>query len=115
MFPKTIKKHAMFLSVTRQGSFARTRGVVSVCLKVDMPLAVVGYTASRKVGGAVKRNLAKRRMRALVSEFSNEFVPGYAFVFIANTRTAEMNFADLRADFKHSFRKAQRGEMQNAR
>ena len=30
--------------------------------------ARVGYTASRKVGGAVERNRAKRRLRALVRE-----------------------------------------------
>lgn len=111
MFPKTIKKHAMFVAVTKQGTFARTKGIVTVCRQINVPCSLVGYTASRKVGGAVKRNFAKRRMRALVREFCDEFVPGYAFVFIANFRTPEMKFSDLRANFRSSIKKAKDGEM----
>lgn len=114
MFPKTIKKHAVFVTVTKQGTFAKTRGIVAVCQRVDTPYSLVGYTASRKVGSAVKRNFAKRRMRALVREFCDEFVPGYAFVLIANFRTPEIKFSDLRANFKNSIRKAKEGEMCSA-
>jgi len=59
----------------------------------------VGYTASRKVGGAVVRNRAKRRLRALVSEL----VPHAAaadmdLVLIARPQTAVLPFDALRAD-----------------
>ncbi len=106
VFPKTIKRRAMFLSVMRQGTAVRTRGVVSVCQHIDALYPFVGYTASRKVGNAVKRNFAKRRLRALVREFSDEFLPGCAFVFIANTRTTEMKFAELKSAFCYSLRKS---------
>ena len=101
----------MFVAVTKQGTSAKTRGIVAVCQQINVPCSLVGYTASRKVGSAVKRNFAKRRMRALVREFCDEFVPGYAFVFISNFRTPEMKFSDLRANIKSSLKNAKDGEM----
>src|SRR5262249_17417257 len=44
----------------------------------------VGFTASKKVGGAVQRNRARRRLRALAREvLANEAAPGYDYVLIA--------------------------------
>ena len=114
MLPRTIKKRAMFLNVMRHGTIARTKGVVSICQRIDASCSFVGYTASRRVGNAVKRNFAKRRMRALIREFSNEFSPGYAFVFIANTRTTEMKFAELKSDFCYSLKKSKKEELRSA-
>ena len=110
MVPRTIKKRAMFLSIMKEGTAVRTKGVVSVCQRIEASYPFVGYTASRRVGNAVKRNFAKRRMRALVREFSSEFLPGYAFVFIANARTAAMKFAELKSDFCYALKKSKKGE-----
>ena len=115
MLPRTIKKRAMFLNVTRQGTSVRTKGIVAVCRRLDVPYSLVGYTASRKVGSAVERNFAKRRMRALVREFCDKFLPGYAFVFIANANTVGMRFADLKADFVYSLTKSRDSETRYAR
>jgi len=104
----------MFLNIMRRGSAVKTRGMVSVCARLDNSCSLVGYTASRKVGNAVRRNFAKRRMRALVHEFSDEFLPGYAFVFIANARTAEMRFTELKSDFYYSFKKSKKEELRSA-
>jgi ribonuclease P protein component len=67
---------------------------------------MVGYTASTKVGGAVERNKAKRRLRALVRELDREFVPGYSFVFIATPDTAICDFGCLRGDFMYCLRRS---------
>jgi hypothetical protein len=42
----------------------------------------VGFIASKKVGNAVKRNRAKRRMRALFSDFESSFASGI-YIFVA--------------------------------
>lgn len=48
-----------------------------------------GITASRKVGGAVVRNRAKRRLRALAEAVLPAVArPGYDFVLIARTESA---------------------------
>ena len=105
VFPKVIKKRAIFLDITRNGATVRTKGVVTVCRKLDSDISLVGYTASRKVGTAVVRNFAKRRLRYLVREFCDKILPGYAFVFIATTSTTAMKFADLKLDFLYALKK----------
>jgi ribonuclease P protein component len=61
----------------------------------------VGFTASKKVGGAVARNRARRRLRALAREIlANEARPGHDYVLIARAETLTREFADLRNDLR---------------
>lgn len=62
-------------------------------------MARVGFTASRKVGGAVARNRAKRRLRAV----ADRVIPLRAeadrdYVLIARAVTLKRPFADLVRD-----------------
>ena len=43
----------------------------------------VGFTASKKIGNAVKRNYAKRIMRSLINKQSSELASSFDYVFIA--------------------------------
>lgn len=59
----------------------------------------IGFTASRKVGGAVQRNRAKRRLRAA----ADHILPGRAlsdhdYVLIARAGTVDLPFATVLAD-----------------
>jgi ribonuclease P protein component len=60
-----------------------------------------GLTASRKVGGAVVRNRARRRMRALAeSLLPASSLPPCDVVLIARpTATVSRKFEDMKADF----------------
>ncbi|HYD32301.1 MAG TPA: ribonuclease P protein component [Azospirillaceae bacterium] len=63
------------------------------------PLIRVGLTASRKVGKAVERNRARRRLRALAQEVLSHYAaPGHDFVLVARGETVVRPFPDLRAD-----------------
>lgn len=56
----------------------------------------VGFTATRKLGHAVRRNRVKRRLRAMVAQvFPREARPGYAYVLIGRNRTADIAFEEL--------------------
>lgn len=53
-----------------------------------------GITASRKVGGAVERNRAKRRLRSLIRGILPLLgCPGTDYVFIARQEILKRNFA----------------------
>lgn len=67
-----------------------------------------GITATRKLGNAVVRNRAKRRLRALIREtFPEHGLPGCDHVLIARNDVLGADFARLRADMAKSLRKAQ--------
>ncbi len=57
----------------------------------------IGFTASKKVGKAVARNRAKRRLRALAREILPKAArPGWDYVLIARKdETARRNFAQM--------------------
>lgn len=58
----------------------------------------VGFTASRKVGNAVKRNRARRRLRAVAEQVLPHATPGNDFVLIARAATIDRDFDALRND-----------------
>jgi ribonuclease P protein component len=59
----------------------------------------VGFTASRKVGNAVMRNRARRRLKAVVAELvGRNTKPGHDLVLIARTATCTCPFEDLKRD-----------------
>ncbi len=61
----------------------------------------VGYTASRKVGGSVERNRARRRLRAAVAGVMPDHAErGVDYVVIARRGTLDRPFADLTADLE---------------
>lgn len=73
--------------------------------------ARVGYTASRKVGNAVVRNRARRRLRAAVADvLSARAEPGCDYVLIARAATADRAYDDLIADLGKALDRARPGK-----
>ena len=69
----------------------------------------VGFTASRKVGNAVIRNRAKRRLRAAAAEvLARDGRPGTDYVLIARNGTGERPYAALLADLEAALRQVDR-------
>lgn len=92
------------MRISRSGFYFRANSIVAQCgfnpqngLESDTFRA--GFTASRKVGGAVVRNRCKRRMRSLAREILSEMgLPGVDYVFIARRSTAFISWNDLKSD-----------------
>lgn len=59
----------------------------------------VGFTASRRVGNAVARNRARRRLRAVVHELlERHAAPGHDYVIIARSGTLTRPYGGLLED-----------------
>ena len=54
----------------------------------------VAFIAGKKLGGAVWRNKAKRRMREACREVGGPF-PGYDVAFVAKKNVTESNYGDI--------------------
>lgn len=111
-----LKKRADFLRLNRARVRSSSTGLVLQAQK--MPAAItggeqegcpdmrVGFTASKKVGNAVRRNRAKRRLRALADEMLTERgVAGHDYVLIARAATVDRDFGDLRDDLHFSLKR----------
>ncbi len=59
----------------------------------------VGFTATKKIGNAVKRNRAKRRLRALFCTYSSLLKDG-TYIFVAKQSINEISHQQLQNDFK---------------
>lgn len=79
--------------------------------------ARIGFTASKKVGGAVVRNRAKRRLRALVDAVAPERARrGWDYVLIARAdRTVGRDFALMRRELADAFDAVHQGRSSGRR
>lgn len=64
----------------------------------------VGFTASKKVGNAVKRNLAKRRLRAIFLEIQPMLNDG-VYVFVAKEKIHHISYEALKKGILWSLKK----------
>lgn len=66
----------------------------------------VGFTASKKVGNAVERNRAKRRLREIARMILPHYaLPGMDYVLIARRQTGSRPFKALEADLMRALGK----------
>ncbi len=106
-----LKRRAEFLHVAGKGRRWSTPGLVlQASLRppgASLPLAArVGFTTSRKVGIAVARNRARRRLRVV----ADRLLPAHAapeqdYVVIGKTATLTRPFAALLADLETALRR----------
>ena len=84
-FPiERLKKRADFLACAKAPACARGAVLVQARPRDDQPLVRAGFTATKRVGGAVVRNRAKRRMREAARLLLPQLArPGFDYVFIA--------------------------------
>lgn len=62
----------------------------------------VGFTASKKVGNAVKRNRARRRLKALFLELQKDLSVG-SYVFVAKDKIHSLDYESLKNGLLWSF------------
>ncbi|MCL4135808.1 UNVERIFIED_CONTAM: hypothetical protein GTU68_067460 [Idotea baltica] len=76
----------------------------------DLRRIRVGYTASKKVGNAVQRNFAKRRMREVANQvLSTKARYDHDYVLIARKEIAEYPFNELIRDLKWALKRLHEG------
>ncbi|QFT64593.1 ribonuclease P protein component [Roseivivax sp. THAF30] len=101
----TIKRRADFLRAAR----ADKQGTKSMLVQGRIrapgePVIRLGFTCSKKVGNAVARNRAKRRLRAAAREVVAELGrPGWDYVLIGKRDvTAERPYDALKSDLAYA-------------
>ncbi len=104
----TLPARSDFLRLTASTLRRATPGFVLQTAPRDTDTSAmrIGFTASRKVGNAVARNRAKRRLRALADKVMAEAAdPARDYVFIGRTETLTRDFALMEQDLRAALRK----------
>ncbi|MCF6310535.1 MAG: ribonuclease P protein component [Sulfurimonas sp.] len=92
-----MKQHREFQYIYKKGKNAHSSSVVLFFLP-SQNIHKVGFTATKKIGNAVKRNRAKRRLRALFCEFSSILQDG-TYIFVAKQSINEIAHEKLKDNF----------------
>jgi ribonuclease P protein component len=103
-----LRKRPQFLAVAKGRSLARGGVVIQILPRAEGPEAAagpaligVGFTATRKIGGAVVRNRAKRRLREAARQLLPlHGLPAHDYVVIARAGAATRPWARLLDDVK---------------
>ena len=100
----TIKKRSTFVHIRDNGVFNRSKNInVQILINQDLDNKIgVGYTATKKIGNAVKRNKAKRIMRELAKKILINCKTNSYYVLIAKISILDANFKDLLNELEKS-------------
>lgn len=95
--PARLTRRAEFLRLAARGKKIAKHGFVLQAAKDGSEEALrVGYTATKKIGNAVTRNRAKRRLReAARLVLAGREMPGVELVLIARRETGDVPFSRL--------------------
>jgi len=103
-----LKKRAEFVAASKALYQTAPSLTLQMRDRKDGDAAVrIGFTCSKKVGNAVARNRAKRRLREIARlDLLAHALPGHDYVLIGKKdATALRGFADLRADLAKALAK----------
>ena len=110
---ETLKKRSQFVRVARKGD----RCFSTVCsiqfLKAQEEEGVrIGFTATKRLGNAVIRNFAKRRMRSYVLDLLKKNVLTQGdYVLIAQKDILDLPYDQVSEQITHSFHKKKWGRL----
>lgn len=96
----SLKRNSDFQRLYRRGKSAVRPTMVVYSGRGIKGQIRLGITASKKIGGAVVRNRAKRRIRELFRSFQDELLTGKDICIVARSSLASADAARVRKDFE---------------
>jgi ribonuclease P protein component len=101
-----IRRRPEFLQVYEHGYRVRARLMTVMVLRNTRGFSRLGIAATRKLGGAVVRNRAKRLVRELFRR--GEIPAGLDIVVIPRPDMLDADFRTLESEFRYALRRAGR-------
>ena len=93
-----IRRRAEFLQVYEHGAKVQSRYCTLFALRKDGSRGRLGIAATRKLGGSVQRNLAKRLIREIFRR--NKIADGFDVVVVPRRELLDATLTVLEADYR---------------
>lgn len=104
MKSKTLKENKDFRRIYYRGKSRASSCLVTYVMKNRLNETRVGITSGKKIGNAVKRNRARRLIRAAFSFYEFSLSGNYDIVFVARTRTSQVKMQEVREQMEQQLR-----------
>ncbi len=95
-----------FKQVREEGASYAHPLMILCCLPNQEPISRCGFSVSRRIGKAVARNRARRRMSEAVRLLWDLVTPGWDMVWIARQGVNEADFVELQSACARLLRRA---------
>lgn len=93
-----LKRNNDFTRLYRSGKSVKGRSAVILVKGNRHGSTRIGFSVSKKIGNAVKRNRCRRRLKEAVFTYNDRIVKGYDIVFVARYTDKELSFNELCRD-----------------
>ncbi|MBO5494178.1 MAG: ribonuclease P protein component [Eubacterium sp.] len=101
----TLKENKDFRRAYYRGKSEAGSALVTYAVKSRLPYSRVGITSGKKIGNAVKRNRARRLIRAAFSQYEDRLGGSFDIVFVARTHTTEVKMQTVAAQMEAQLKK----------
>lgn len=95
MKSKTLKENKDFRRLYYRGANKAAPCLVTYVMKNRFGETRIGITSGKKIGNAVKRNRARRLIRAAFALYEDKLNDNYDIVFVARTRTSQVKMQEV--------------------
>ncbi len=99
-----LKQNHEFRRLYNKGKSAVSPYFVVYCRRTGRPVNRLGITTGVKLGCAVKRNRARRRIRELYRTHERKVLTGYDIVIVARARAIYGRYHELERSFDKQLR-----------
>src|SRR5215510_2853323 len=101
-----VRRRVEYQAIYDRGSKVHGRYLTLFTLSNASPVGRLGIAATRKLGGAVVRNRAKRLIREVFRR--NKLAPGYDIVIVPRRELLDASLSALEIEYRHSVERARR-------
>ncbi|MBQ2201869.1 MAG: ribonuclease P protein component [Clostridia bacterium] len=103
----TLKRHKEFRYTYARGRSQSLSLFTLVYAKSRNETVRVGLSVSKRIGNAVQRNRAKRRMRAALTPFIKHIAGSFNVIFVARQEVLTAPFSELSRQMETLLRRAE--------
>jgi ribonuclease P protein component len=101
-----IRRRVEYQRVYDRGARTHAHYLTLFTLSNNLPVGRLGIAATKKLGGAVERNRAKRLIREVFRR--NKLAPGFDIVVIPKRELLDASLTALETEFRHTLERSLR-------